>query len=87
MSGADDAVMERSRIAPLVYGLLGIGALVAYVLTDSTGGMERIAAGAIFGASTAVFVAMAVHRPVRPAPWFLYGVGIATLGVAALVRS
>ncbi|MEO6652891.1 MAG: EAL domain-containing protein [Ilumatobacteraceae bacterium] len=79
--------MTRSRIAPVVYGLLGIGAVLAYVLTASTAGMERIAVGAIFGAATAVFVAMAVHRPVRPVPWFLYGVGIAMLGVAALVRS
>jgi diguanylate cyclase (GGDEF)-like protein/PAS domain S-box-containing protein len=79
--------MKRGLLALVGFALLGGASIVAYLLTDPDKSSELVAAAAPMGAALAVLVSILVLRPVRPVPWFLYALGLATLGVASLARA
>ena len=79
--------MNRSILAPVGLALLGTGSLFAYLWPSASHTTEYAAAAAPVLAALAVAVAIVMFRPVRPVPWLLYGVGIAILGLAVVVRA
>lgn len=84
---ADEAVMKRSLFAPIGFSLLGLGLIAAYMVLTAGRQTELLAAAAPAVASFAVLVSIVLFRPIRPVPWVLYGVGIAVLGIAVVVRA
>jgi hypothetical protein len=86
-TSADTSTMKRGLLALVGFALLGVASIVAYLLMEPDKSSELVAAAAPMGAALVVLGSMLVLRPVRPVPWFLYALGLATLGVASLVRA
>ncbi len=80
-------MMTRSWIAPVGLALVGAGLVAAYLSASASRSSELLVAAAPALAALAIAIAMAVHRPVRPVPWFLLAVGLGTLSAASLVQA
>ncbi|MEO6570335.1 MAG: EAL domain-containing protein [Ilumatobacteraceae bacterium] len=74
-------------MAPTAYTLLGVGLIVAYTNADPSHGAEWLAAAGPGLAAVAVLIAMVVHRPVRPVPWFLLAAGLTANAAGVLVQA
>jgi len=79
--------MKRSWIAPASLALIGAGLIATYLSASPSRSSELLAAAAPAVAAVAVIVAILVHRPVRPVPWFLLAVGLWILSAASIAQA
>lgn len=86
-SDADGQTMRRTWIAPVLAAIVAVACAVAYVLLDGERWAEWLRIGVVAASSVAVLVGIAVARPVRPVPWWMCSIGLATLAGATWVQS
>lgn len=79
--------MNRSLVAPLGAGTVGVGLVVAYLGALDGRAAEWVAAAAPALAAVVVVLAAVARRPVRPAPWALVAIGLAASAVAVVVQA
>ena len=79
--------MNRSVLAPV--GLVGIGAglVVAYPNAPVGRAGEWLVAAAPALAAVVIILAIVLHRPVRPAPWFLIVAGMLISAAAVVAQA
>jgi diguanylate cyclase (GGDEF)-like protein/PAS domain S-box-containing protein len=79
--------MKRPPIAPAAYLATGLALVVAYLVVEPSRNSELFVAGAPALGAAALLVAIAVHRPVRPVPWFLFAAGLLAASAAHIVAA
>ena len=84
---ADGHTMRRTRIAPVLAAVVAAVSIIAYVLLGGEPWAEWIRVGAVAVSALVVLVGLAVVRPVRPVPWWMCSIGLATLAGATWVQS
>jgi diguanylate cyclase (GGDEF)-like protein/PAS domain S-box-containing protein len=73
-------------IALVVTAVAAAALIIASVVLDGERAAVWCRAAIGFGAGATAIIGAIVHRPTRPVPWIVFGVGLGLLGVAELVR-